>query len=399
MQIAILIPMRNIVLLAALAVVPQACFGQFYRDQVPSRLHCDEMSPPYPPPGDREFPDHYRSAPPCEKRPPEQPCDAPRPVPPPTPRPAPAPQPNYQETGYYQAAPRSGVVEGASGTFGFRGGALTLPRLRLELPSVELPSFYRASHGASMRIRESVAPWVSTGFQRITSAVSTPQMRSGDAAPPEEDAEPQPRSTADKECDALKAKYEEKIEELNRKLDECDRMRRSIEQSLCDQSKIVPNRFPTRQKPQCIPPGPGPAAPGQPQCPPGTEYGPLPAQQSQPHLLPAPPAGGAATNQRQPQTDAPAQEPQASLYMHSDRSPSGFAALRRAAPTAGERASLQRSIGSHPSFEAAAPQALHQVAGRSDEPFREANPNVVPVSHLGTPRANDYPRLKPLPDF
>lgn len=421
MQIAKLISMRTALLLAVLAAVHRPCFGQAYPNQVPSRPYCDEMPGrsqcdampiPYPPPADGECRNPSRYTPPCEKAPPEQPREAPRPTPPPTPRPAPAPQPQYEETGYYQAGPRSGVVEGASGAYGFRGGAITLPRLRLELPSFELPSIFHASHGARMHVRESIAPWVSTGFQRVTSAVSAPQTRAREAAPPEEEETPRPRSADEQDCDALKAKYEEKIEELNRKLDECDRMRRSIEQSICDQSRNLPGRVPVQQGPECIPPGPGHAVPGRPQCPPGVDYCPVPPNrtapptgtappnQSQPSMLPAPAAGGPAAHAGQPQVRAHYPAPHSQQHAYSDHPQAGVV-TQHAAPPAGQQALLQRPVSRQPNNAPVAAQGLLRMVNPHgvEDVFRQANPNVVPASHLGTPRGNLQPRLEPVPQF
>lgn len=198
----------------------------------------------------------------CREQPrsvPEQPRDAA------APRPA-APPSELRETGFYQAGPRSGALEGGHSTFGFRGGALTLPKIRLELPSIELPSFFRTSYAAKMRVAESEAPWTSTGFQRVTYAEEAAQGRGADPQPDARDtAEPRAAAPAD-----LKAKYEAKLEELCRKIEACEQMRQQLEQSLHCPPPYVP-------APHCAP-APPPAAPSAPtaSCVPGHSCAPLP---------------------------------------------------------------------------------------------------------------------------
>ncbi len=147
------------------------------------------------------------------------------------PRSAPPPPPEMRETGFYQAGPRTGALEGPSSSLGLRGAALTLPRIRIELPTIELPSCFRSSQTARMRVNESEAPWTSTGYERV--AVSGyDQARSAPAQARGADEPKASRSADDDEADALKREYEKKIEELNRKISECEQLRKSIESSL-----------------------------------------------------------------------------------------------------------------------------------------------------------------------
>jgi len=148
------------------------------------------------------------------------------------PRQAPPPPPEMRETGFYQAGPRTGALEGPSSSLGFRGGALTLPKIRLELPSIELPSLFRSSHTAKMRVSESEAPWTSTGFERVAVSGYDQQARSAPAQARSDDEPKSARSGDDDEADKLKREYEKKIEELNRKIIECEQLRKSIESSL-----------------------------------------------------------------------------------------------------------------------------------------------------------------------
>lgn len=62
--------------------------------------------------------------------------------------------------GTYVAPPRSGVAVGESRSWGLNGLAITLPSVRLAMPSIELPSLYRASRAPHMRVDAATAPYV-----------------------------------------------------------------------------------------------------------------------------------------------------------------------------------------------------------------------------------------------
>jgi hypothetical protein len=107
---------------------------------------------PYRPPHVRQHhrPLHYAHAPcPCPtcSRPP---CDEP-------PSPAEvqgAPGP----VGVYAVGPQSGEMVGASSAMGIRGAEITMPALRLTLPSIRFPSLFRSRQNAFMQVNSSVAP-------------------------------------------------------------------------------------------------------------------------------------------------------------------------------------------------------------------------------------------------
>ncbi len=234
-------------LFVTLVAAPCVSFGQAYGYREPVEPYCDEA----PRPGFSgcrcATPCQGNCLRPCPEPPPAKPRDVEVPRPAPTP---PAPQPALRETGYYQAGPRTGALEGASSTLGFRGGAITLPRLRLELPSLELPSFFRSSHTAKMRIAESEAPWTSTGYERVAWATDEPQQRSAEPTEPA----PRARTTADDECEALKARYEQKIAELDKQILACEQMRKDLERTLSAPRSLAPVPAPVYVPPQCPPP-------------------------------------------------------------------------------------------------------------------------------------------------
>ncbi len=160
----------------------------------------------------------------------------PRPGPEPSePRPgAPEADTSLQETGFYQAGPRSGGFQGASGALGFGRGGITLPELRLKLPSIELPCLTRTRYAAKMRYEGGEAPWVSTGFRSVGDGVVA--QRSG---PREGDPREARGADGDKEssrgvddCEEVRREYEQKIDKLNEKLEQCDKLEQELESAL-----------------------------------------------------------------------------------------------------------------------------------------------------------------------
>jgi hypothetical protein len=158
------------------------------------------------------------------------PCDVPpRKGPPPPEEDKPPTDSVTRETGFYQAPPATGSFQGPTRSFGIAGGAIVLPEMRLRLPSIELPCFHRVREGARMRVHAAEAPWVSTGFETVRVGPATPIAPDGPRSAPLDDS---PRQTKDESCDGLKQEYQRKIEELNRKLQDCEEMKKCIEQCL-----------------------------------------------------------------------------------------------------------------------------------------------------------------------
>lgn len=62
--------------------------------------------------------------------------------------------------GAFAVPQAAGEQIGESGSVGIRGLELRLPEMRLALPEIRLPSYYRIRHGAEMRVAESRAPFV-----------------------------------------------------------------------------------------------------------------------------------------------------------------------------------------------------------------------------------------------
>ncbi|MFM9068787.1 MAG: hypothetical protein ACKOUR_15865 [Planctomycetota bacterium] len=81
--------------------------------------------------------------------------------------------------GTYVAPPRSGVTVGESRGWGVNGMAITLPSIRLAMPSIELPSLYRASRGAHMRVDSATAPFVEHHGQFAGQVAGVPAMAMG----------------------------------------------------------------------------------------------------------------------------------------------------------------------------------------------------------------------------
>ncbi|MCA9222219.1 MAG: hypothetical protein KDA71_17945 [Planctomycetales bacterium] len=174
----------------------------------------------------------------CDNRGGEPTCQSqPRPAPTPTqPRPAPGPPEEVitRETGFFQAGPRVGVSEGATTTTGVRGGGITFPEMHLRLPTIHLPCLVKYRHHAKMRVEASDAPWVSTGFENVAANRGVVASRAPVPAPRGADTDDdQPRARdADADCSGMRREYEQKIEELNRKIKDCDDLRRCIEDCL-----------------------------------------------------------------------------------------------------------------------------------------------------------------------
>lgn len=146
-----------------------------------------------------------------------------------------------RETGFYQAPPRSGAVQGATRMAGLNFGAITLPEIRLRLPSVELPSRYRARQGARMRIDAADAPWVSTGFETVRAGGAVARAavvgeRAGAADTEEADdtrsRDARRRSAPEADCEQAKREYEAKLRDLQSKIEDCEKLKRCIEECL-----------------------------------------------------------------------------------------------------------------------------------------------------------------------
>lgn len=93
-----------------------------------------------------------------------------------------AQQPSSRPGGVYAAPPASGTTQSSSESFGIRGLALRLPELKLELPSIELPSLYRVRHGRKMRIDAADAPFVTDEVAARQSELARAQLYSAQPA-------------------------------------------------------------------------------------------------------------------------------------------------------------------------------------------------------------------------
>lgn len=144
------------------------------------------------------------------------------------------PAPATPASGFYQAPPRTGYQQAASGGYGILGGAFVIPEIRIALPRIELPSVVKLRHPARMFVNPAEAMWVSTGAAPATTPAaprSTPEQAGESRGV---------RATIDPEIRALRQQYHEKLDELNRRLEECDELRRKMERTLEGYSRREP---------------------------------------------------------------------------------------------------------------------------------------------------------------
>lgn len=292
----------------------------------------------------------------------------------PTPRPAdlsqprnnPTPESSMRETGFYQAAPRTGTMEGPSAGLGLRGGAFTIPRMRVELPSIELPTCFRSSHAARMRVNESEAPWTSTGFERVISGGGQAQAASRGPGPEDTTA----RSAPDPDAATTKREYEQKIDELNKKIAECDELRKTIETSLNNQRYL---------------PRPGMVQPG-PYCAPAPHSGcPCPECRRAPHV-------------GYPQATPPynAQHPVRALPPSAEMSPlPGMIESASEVPMSTPVPANESPVPARSTIEILpSPKAINPVGVNSDP-----NSSVLPANYRGPTTPSPTFRPKRLPSF
>ena len=139
-----------------------------------------------------------------------------------------------RETGFFQRAAASAPCKGPRASLGLRLGAFTIPELTLRMPSLELPSVVRSREAARMRVSAADAPWVSTGFEnvRVGPAVAGATRTQDRAAGDRGEADSKSRSAPAPDCEDVKREYEAKLRELQSKIDDCEKLRRCIEDCL-----------------------------------------------------------------------------------------------------------------------------------------------------------------------
>jgi hypothetical protein len=235
----------------------------------------------------------------CQGQPCPSPCEGPpcgveRGGPPPSqPRGGPTPEEESvpRETGFFQAPPRVGAIQGPSRSVGVRLGSFTIPEITLRMPCFELPCLVRSHEAARMRISAAEAPWVSTGFERVGVGAVAGGAHAGtveDRAA--EDGRDRSRSAPAADCGDAKREYEAKLRDLQRKIDDCEKLRRCIEDCL--------RTYPQAPRPDDNPlPGDGPRRavqtpdPPVPQPDPATSYdrrGPIRELQPASYTAPSP---------------------------------------------------------------------------------------------------------------
>lgn len=150
--------------------------------------------------------------------------------------------PQMRETGFYQAGPRAGAFEGPSGGVGLRGGGITLPEIKLGLPTIEFPSLFHSRRGARMVYKGGEAPWISTGFT-AAKANSVAGRGTDDASSRAVDDEGGTRSRESDECTEwrrLRDEYQRKLDELDRRLEDCNKMSRLLQERLQAAAAVPP---------------------------------------------------------------------------------------------------------------------------------------------------------------
>ena len=180
----------------------------------------------------------------CEKS-----CEHPRGNPPerggpPPERGGPPPEENgggLQEMGAYIAPPRSGSTRGATNFQGIDGGSITLPEIRLRMPSIELPACFRSRAGARMHVDSAVAPWESHGYVQTGVAAGDAALRQRIAELEEELKKNNgqgrggsPGDAADKAAIASEAaaKHARDLEEYKDLLKECEEEQRRLRECI-----------------------------------------------------------------------------------------------------------------------------------------------------------------------
>jgi hypothetical protein len=170
-----------------------------------------------------------------------KPCCRPQPKPsPPSGQAFAAPPP-----GAFAAPPVRGEVAGESGSVGLRGFSLQLPALRLELPTLQLPSLIRFRRDAEMRITEGYAPYVqgpaavygqiAPGGNVYSGSVATGQRYSANAAPRNGSgsayAASGALSTMAEENERMRTELEEqreRMDEMNKKMKDAEECLRRL---------------------------------------------------------------------------------------------------------------------------------------------------------------------------
>ena len=161
--------------------------------------------------------------------------------------------------GVYVSPPRSGRVEEAGSAFGIRGMSLTLPKIRLELPTIELPSIVRYGHTQRMRLDAANAPFMSMPAQ--AAGLQVPG-RTGEAGTPNRDRRhPETGQGHDealqkslKEIQAMKESLKAKHALLEKQYSQVQNL---LHQLQCQQR--LPNQpVPPAQPPACLPNPRGP---------------------------------------------------------------------------------------------------------------------------------------------
>ncbi len=133
--------------------------------------------------------------------------------------------PGMREVGAFVAPPRVGAMRSAVLRRGIEGGAITLPEIRLKLPSIELPCLFHSRTQARMEIEAAIAPWESHGYAPAVAAGELARQREG--AP---ESAPQRCSASERAAkeSAAAEDYARQLKEYERLLKQCEQQQNEL---------------------------------------------------------------------------------------------------------------------------------------------------------------------------
>ncbi|HUE74128.1 MAG TPA: hypothetical protein VMP01_24820 [Pirellulaceae bacterium] len=137
--------------------------------------------------------------------------------------------PGMREAGAFVAPPRVGAMRSAVLRRGIEGGAITLPEIRLKLPSIELPCMFHSRSQARMEIESAVAPWESHGYVPTTSAAELARQKEG--APESAPERCSASERAAKESAAAED-YARQLKEYERLLKQCEQQQNELRECI-----------------------------------------------------------------------------------------------------------------------------------------------------------------------
>ncbi len=137
--------------------------------------------------------------------------------------------PGMREVGAFVAPPRIGATRSAVLRRGIEGGAITLPEIRLKLPSIELPCLFHSRSQARMEIESAVAPWESHGYVSTLGAGELARQKEG---APERAMERCSASERAAKESAAAEDYARQLKEYERLLKQCEQQQSELRECI-----------------------------------------------------------------------------------------------------------------------------------------------------------------------